>query len=182
VAHLVEVEYLPARLHNTPDRIVPALAPRVDRAVEEGRRVFVAYADCGTGGRLDSFLAERPGVARLPGAHCYEVFAGHDVFSRLHAEAPGTFYLTDFLARNFDALVWRGLGLHRAPQLREVYFGNYTRLVHLAQTGDPALSALAEQAAHRLGLAFERLLVGRGGLTVALDVVPAGDVVSEGAA
>ena len=166
--HLLDVEYLPAALHNAPSRIVPALAPRVDGALACGRRVFVAYADCGTGGGLDAFLAARPDVARLPGAHCYEMLAGSELFAELDGQEPGTFYLTDFLARHFDALVWWGLGLDRAPQLRDEYFRHYRRLVHLAQDDDAGVGARAEGAAARLGLAFERRLVGRHRLAEAL--------------
>ena len=99
--------------------------------------MFVAYADCGTGGAPRPLLAAIPGVARLPGAHCYEVFAGGEPFAALHDEELGTFYLTDFLARHFDALVWSGLGLDRHPELRDMYFGNYRRVVLLSQSTDP---------------------------------------------
>ena len=150
----VEVVYLPANLHNTPDRIVPALRPLLREATDADRAIFVAYADCGTGGLLDALLADFPGVHRLPGSHCYEMFAGADDFAALHDAEPGTFYLTDFLAKHFDALVWQGLGLDRHPQLRDTYFGNYSRLVHLAQSDDPAVARLALQASQRLGLSF----------------------------
>ena len=99
--------------------------------------MFVAYADCGTGGALDAFLAEHPGVERLPGAHCYEFFAGSERFAALHDAEPGTFYLTDFLAKHFDALVWQGLGLDRHPTLLPLYFGNYRRVVLLSQSRRP---------------------------------------------
>jgi hypothetical protein len=160
----VEVDYLPANLHMTPQRIVGELRPRVDAAIAAGRSVFVGYADCGTGGLLDAFLADRPGVERLPGAHCYELFAGTAEFDALQDEELGTFYLTDFLAKHFDSVVWGALGLETHPQLRDLYFANYTRVVLLAQTDDPAVTARAETAAARLGLAFERRLVGRSGL------------------
>jgi hypothetical protein len=149
----VEVRYLPAHLHNRPERIVPALREVIDGDATE-RHVFVAYADCGTGGGIDAFLAEHPGVERLPGAHCYEFFSGSERFAALHDAEPGTFYLTDFLAKHFDVLVWRGLGLDRHRSLLPVYFGNYRRLVLLSQSGDPALLAAAEAAAERLGLEF----------------------------
>ena len=163
---VVEVAYLPANLHNRPDRIVGEIRPLLVDALAAGRQVFVGYADCGTGGHLDALLAEHPGVQRMPGAHCYEFFAGSDQFAALHEEALGTLYLTDFLAKHFDALLWSGLGLDRAPELRDMYFGNYTRVVLLAQTDDPAVTARAAEAAHRLGLEFERRLVGRSGLDV----------------
>lgn len=164
LADAVEVQYLPANLHSRPERIVPALRPVLDAAVAAGRPVSVAYADCGTGGLLDALLAEYPGIERLPGAHCYEFFAGSAEFAAMHDDEIGTLYLTDFLAKHFDALVWDALGLDRAPQLRDMYFGNYTRVMLLAQTDDPSVTARAEQAAARLGLRFERRLVGRAGL------------------
>lgn len=164
----MDLACLPASLHNRPERIPAAVRARIRRARADGYdRIFIAYADCGTGGLLDLVLAAE-GVERLEGAHCYEVFAGRAVFAELADEEPGTFYLTDFLARNFDRLVIRGLGLDRHPELRETYFGNYRRLVYLAQTLDPALDAAAAIAAERLGLAYERRLVGLGDLAPAI--------------
>jgi len=165
-----KVHYLPAHLHNRPERIVPALAPILQEAADSGRPVFVAYADCGTGGGLDRLLADHPGVERLPGAHCYELFAGAELFAALHDDEPGTFFLTDFLARHFDALVWQGLGLDRHPALRDVYFANYRRAVLLSQANDLGLIAEARRAADRLGLRFEHRHVGRGGLAAAISV------------
>jgi hypothetical protein len=169
----MDLACLPADLHNRPERIPSAVAARIRRARADGyAQIFVAYADCGTGGLLDRMLETEPaakGVARLEGAHCYEVYAGRAAFAALHDAEPGTFYLTDFLVRNFDRLVVRGLGLDRHPELLPVYFGNYRRLVYLAQTDDPALTALAGAAAERLGgLAFERRLAGLGELVPAL--------------
>jgi hypothetical protein len=166
----VEVRYLPANLHSTPHRIVGELTPHVAAAVASGRTVFVGYADCGTGGHLDAMLADLPGVERLPGAHCYELFAGSAAFDALQEAELGTFYLTDFLAKHFDALVWGGLGLDRHPELRDLYFGNYTRVVLLAQTNDDAITARAAAAARRLGLSFERRSVGREGLAAGLSI------------
>lgn len=163
----VEVECLPARLHNTPDLIPAAVEERLDSALGRYREVFVGYADCGTGGMLDRVLEAR-GVERLPGAHCYEFFATSDVFAPLHDKEPGTFYLTDFLARHFDRLVWNGLGLDRWPQLRDDYFGNYRRLVYLSQVGSPGLVNQARAAASRLGLDFEHKPVGYGDLATTL--------------
>ena len=160
----LDVEYLPAHLHNRPEQIVPTLRPRLRAAVDGGRPVFVAYADCGTGGALDALLDEFPGVERLPGAHCYEVFAGAERFQALQDEELGTFYLTDFLAKHFDALVWRGLGLDHHPELRDTYFGNYRRVVFLSQTPDPVVITAARAAAARLGLAFVHCPTGRAGL------------------
>ncbi len=166
----VEVRYLPAHLHNRPERIAPAVEEVVTAAEGEGRPVFVAYADCGTGGHLDLLLARHPGVARLPGAHCYEVFAGGAAFAAMHEEEPGTFYLTDFLARHFDALVWQGLGLDRHPELLGTYFANYRRVVLLTQSTDPDVVVAGLRAAERLGLAFEHRHVGRDHLAAAMPV------------
>jgi Protein of unknown function (DUF1638) len=149
----IEVRYLPANLHNRPERIVPAIRELID-ADRLDRDVFIAYADCGTGGALDAFLAERPEIGRLPGAHCYEFFAGSDRFAALHNAEPGTFYLTDFLAKHFDLLVWQGLGLDHHPALRDQYFGNYRRLVLLSQSDDRSVVQAATDAAERLGLEF----------------------------
>jgi Protein of unknown function (DUF1638) len=170
LAAAVEVRYLPAHLHNRPEQITPAVAAVL---VEAGHRsTFVAYADCGSGGALDALLARHPGVERLPGAHCYEVFAGAELFAALHDEEPGTFYLTDFLARHFDALVWQGLGLDRHPELRDAYFGNYRRVVLLSQSESEsaAVVELGRRAAARLGLDFVHRTVGRQGLAAAVSV------------
>ena len=162
----MDLACLPASLHNRPEQIPARIRSRIRRARADGYdRIFIAYADCGTGGLLDRVL-EAEGVDRLEGAHCYEVFAGRAAFAALHDDEPGTFYLTDFLARNFDRLVIRGLGLDRHPELLPVYFGNYRRLVYLAQTEDPRLTAAARRGARRLGLAFERRFTGLGELAV----------------
>jgi len=158
----VEIACLPPDLHNRPGGIPGAVRGRIADARAEGfDHIFVAYADCGTGGMLDRVLADER-VERLPGAHCYEFFAGSDAFARLHDEEPGTFYLTDFLARNFDRLVIRGLGIDRHPELQAVYFANYRRVVYLAQTDDADLLMAARAAAARLGLAFEHRRTGLG--------------------
>ena len=165
----VDVTCLPPLLHNRPDRIPEAVRAKVRVARASGRydRVFVAYADCGTGGLLDAALAGE-GVERLPGAHCYEFYAGSAEFARLADEEPGTFWLTDFLVRAFDPLVFRGLGIDRYPELLPVYFGNYRRVVYLSQTDDAALVDAAREAAGRLGLAFEHRHTGYGELAPAL--------------
>lgn len=164
LADAVDVHYLPANLHNRPDEIAPGVeALLAQHDPDRNRPVLVAYADCGTGGGLDRLLADRPNVRRLPGAHCYEFFAGSALFARLHDEQPGTFYLTDFLAKHFDALVWQGLGLDRHPQLRDAYFGHYSRVVLLSQAEGAALEAVVAagaRAAQILGLAFEHHPVG----------------------
>ncbi len=160
---------LPAKLHNRPERIPEAVRDRVRRARTEGyERIFVLYADCGTGGLLDRVCAEE-GVERIPGPHCYAFFDGVERFAeRAEAGEITAFYLTDFLARQFDALVWRGMGLDRHPELLPMYFGHYERLVYLAQTDDPALDAAARRAAGRLGLAYERRFTGYGDLAHSL--------------
>ncbi|HSO29413.1 MAG TPA: DUF1638 domain-containing protein [Candidatus Sulfomarinibacteraceae bacterium] len=169
----VDLTCLPATLHNRPELIPDAVRARIRRARAAGRRqLFVAYADCGTGGLLDRVLEEED-VARLDGAHCYEIYAGRAAFATLTEEEPGTFYLTDFLVRNFERLVIRGLGLDRHPELLPTYFGNYTRVAYLAQTDDAALTAAARSAAHRLGLRFERRFTGLGELVPALAAIGA---------
>ena len=158
---LVEVRYLPANLHNRPDRIVPSLRGLLDELdPSHDRQVLIGYADCGSGGQLDELLAQRPNLRRLPGNHCYEFFSGSAVFLELSNAELGTFYLTDFLAKHFDALVWEGLGLDRHPELRDTYFANYTRLMLLSQTANPDVVAAATEAAVRLGLRFEHRHVG----------------------
>jgi hypothetical protein len=163
----VTVRCLPAKLHSTPQLIPGAVDEKLAELAPRYERVFVAYADCGTGGALDPVL-ERHGVERLPGAHCYGFLAGNDAWEAIHEEDPATFYLTDFLARHFDALVIRGLRLDEHPELEPLVFGNYRRLVYLAQTDDPDLLARARAAAERLGLAFEHRRTGYGELVPAL--------------
>jgi hypothetical protein len=167
----VDVQCLPARLHNRPELIPDAVAARLDEAAGSYDRVFVGYADCGTGGLLDVVLDER-GIERLPGAHCYEFYATSAVFGALHEAELGTFYLTDYLARHFYRLVWSHLGLDEHPELLDTYFKNYRRLVYLSQRPTPELVASAQAAAERLGLAFEHREVGYGDL--AISVVAAG--------
>lgn len=157
----IDVQYLPANLHNRPERIPGRIDAILTEKAGSYDRMIVAYGDCGTGGQLDAVLA-RHGAVRMPGAHCYEFFAGAGRFQALHEQELGSFYLTDFLARHFDALVWRGLGLDRHPQLRDAYFGNYRRVVLLSQSDDPALLAFGLSAAERLGLDFEHRHVGLG--------------------
>jgi hypothetical protein len=169
----IDVTCLPATLHNRPGGIPEAVRDRIHRRRAAYDRVFVAYADCGTGGLLDRVIAEE-GVERLAGAHCYEFYAGSADFARMADEDPATFFLTDFLARNFDRLVIRGLGLDRHPELRDQYFGNYRRLVYLAQSDDPELTTAARRAARRLGLRFERRRTGYGELATTIAAVAAG--------
>jgi hypothetical protein len=165
----IRVECLPAILHNRPEKIPDAVRARLE-AAQGFHRVFVAYGDCGTGGGLDAVLDEFD-VERLPGAHCYQFFAGIDAFDQIHEEEPGTLYLTDYLTRHFDRLIWQGLGLDSRPDLLEDYFGNYHRVVYLAQTDDEGLTEMARQAALRLGLRFERRFVGYGEMEPALVAI-----------
>lgn len=150
----MEVQCLPAELHNTPKKIPEQVEAKLLAERQRFDQVFVAYADCGTGGGLDRLL-EPLGIDRLPGAHCYEFFAGSQVFGELAAEEPGTFYLTDFLVRHFDRLVIQGLGLDRHPELRDSYFGNYRRLVYLAQTRSDELDTQARACAAKLKLDYQ---------------------------
>ncbi len=167
----VRIQCLPADLHNRPQLIPAAVAETIAtiRATDPNVEIFAAYADCGTGGLLDQVL-EREGVERLPGAHCYEFFATTAVFTELSEQVLGTFYLTDFLARHFERLIWQGLGLEKKPELLPLYFGNYERVLYLSQTHDPDLQVRAKQAADRLGLAFEALHTGYGDLQSELSV------------
>ncbi|MDH3452224.1 MAG: DUF1638 domain-containing protein [Gammaproteobacteria bacterium] len=162
-----KVQCLPAVLHNYPQRIPAAVRAKIHSARRRYRRVFVAYADCGTGGLLDEVLEEE-GVQRLPGAHCYEFFAGTQTFRALSHEEPGTFYLTDFLARHFERVIVKTFRLDEHPELLEMLFGNYRRVVYLAQTESPELTALARAAAQTLRLQFERRFTGYGELTAQL--------------
>jgi len=159
----VEVQCLPAKLHNTPQRIPEAVRAKIREERPRFERIYVLYGDCGTGGLLDAVLAEE-GVERIGGAHCYEFFATTPTFNEMAEAEPASFYLTDFLVRHFDRLVWKGLGIERHPELLPLYFGNYRRLVYLAQTDSPALRAKAKHAAERLGLAYEYRFTGYGDL------------------
>lgn len=159
----VDVTCVSALLHNRPERIPAAVRAVIREHRDRYARILVLYGDCGTGGGLDRVLAEE-GVTRIEGPHCYAFYAGQAVFDALAEAEPGTFYLTDFLARQFETLVIEGLGLDRHPELLPLYFGNYRRLVYLAQTEDPALEVAAQAAAERLGLAYERRFTGLSGL------------------
>ncbi|MWP38748.1 DUF1638 domain-containing protein [Rhodobacter sphaeroides] len=156
----LDLQCLPAKLHLRPEKIVEA----VEAAVREAEGpVFVVYADCGTGGALERKCRDL-GVEMVEGPHCYSFFEGNAAFAA-RADAEFTaFYLTDFLVRQFDAFVWRPMGLDRHPELRDMYFGHYTTLVYQAQTEDPALDAKAEDCARRLGLAYQRRFTGYGDL------------------
>ncbi|GAA0293027.1 DUF1638 domain-containing protein [Rhodovulum strictum] len=158
----LDLACLPAIWHNHPERIAPGIRAAVAQHRAGYATILVAYADCGTGGGLARACAEL-GVEMIAGPHCYAFFDGVDAFAARQDELTA-FYLTDFLARQFDAFVWRPLGLDRHPDLVASYFGNYRRLIYLAQTDDPALDATARACAARLGLDYERRLTGYGDL------------------
>ncbi len=158
-----DVTCLPAKLHNRPSLIAEAVRAKIQARRADYDEILCLYGDCGTGGDLDRVLAQE-GVRRIGGPHCYSFYAGEAAFEAMMEEEIGTFFLTDFLARHFDTLVWSGMGLDRFPQLRDDYFGHYRKLVYLAQTEDAHASARAEAAAARLGLAYERRFTGLGGL------------------
>ncbi len=158
------LECLPATLHNRPEHIPEAVREKIRAARGRGiETVHVVYADCGTGGRLDR-VCEEEGVTRIAGPHCYAFFDGLDDFAARADEEIGAFFLTDFLARQFETLIWKGMGMDRHPDLRDLYFAHYDRVVYLAQTDDPALDAKARAAADRLGLRYERRKTGYGAL------------------
>jgi hypothetical protein len=165
----VTLRCLPGKLHNTPQWIAGRVDEKLREAEAEGwERVFVAYGDCGTGGELDRVL-DAAGAERLPGDHCYAFFAGVDDWLAMHEAEPRTFYLTDFLCRHFDRFVVEGLRLDTHPELLPAYFGNYVRLVYLAQSRSPALLRRAHQAAAYLGLELEVRHTGYGDLRPALE-------------
>lgn len=164
----MDLQAITVDLHARPEKIPAAVAEKIDQAGDRYQHIFVAYGDCGTSGELDRVLEER-GVKRLPGAHCYDFLAGRDSYQQMQDEEPGTFYLTDFLTQHFERLVIETLGIDRHPELLEMYFGNYTRLVFLAQTDSAELTEQARAAAERLGLRFERVYTGMGEMVPALD-------------
>ena len=170
----LEVSCLPPELHNRPERIPAAVQEKIRANRERYHSIFVAYADCGTGGKLDAVLAQE-GVERLPGAHCYEFFAGAPSFAELSDAEPGTFYLTDFLTRHFERLVVRGLGIDRHPELAQEYFRNYRKVVYLGQIRSTALLDEARRIASNLGLAFEHRHTGYGELGTHLAALVAAD-------
>ena len=161
----LDLQCLPAIYHNHPEKIVPGIRAAVAAHRDRYDDIFVVYADCGTGGQLQSACAEM-GVSMIAGPHCYSFFEGNSAFAA-RAELTA-FYLTDFLVRQFDAFVWKPLGLDRHPELLEMYFGNYDTLVYQAQTDNPALTAKAEAHAQKMGLRFERRFTGYGDLAEAL--------------
>jgi Protein of unknown function (DUF1638) len=164
------VQCLPADLHNRPEKIGPAVQEKIRANKGKFAAIFVAYGDCGTGGALDAVLAQE-NVERLPGAHCYEFFAGSMPFAAMAEEEIGTFYLTDFLLRHFDRLILRGLGIEKHPELLTVYFKNYKKLMYLAQTEDARQIELGRIAAEKLGLTYAHRQTGYGELAISLKQV-----------
>jgi hypothetical protein len=162
------VQCLPADLHNRPEKIPEAVRAKIHAARGQFTSIFVAYADCGTGGMLDAVLEEEK-VERIAGAHCYEFFAGTAQFEAMAEAELGTFYLTDFLLTHFDRLILRGLGIDKHPELLPIYFGNYRKLTYLAQVASEEKIAAGRAAAERLGLQFEYHITGYGALATSLQ-------------
>lgn len=158
-----DIQCLPAKWHNTPQFIVPAMREKIFAAKRRYSKIFVLYGDCGTGGQLDALLAEQ-GVERLEGPHCYAFYSGNPVFATQAEDDMTVFYLTDYIARQFDKLIWEGLGLDRHAELLPDYFKHYTKVVYLAQTKDSELERKAEAAAQKLGLGYEYRFTGYGEL------------------
>jgi Protein of unknown function (DUF1638) len=158
-----DIECLPAKWHNTPEKIVPGVREKIRTRRHGYQRVYVLYGDCGTGGELDALLHEE-GVERIDGPHCYAFFSGNPAFAKRAEDDMTSFFLTDYLARQFDKLVWEGLGLDRHPELLTDYFQHYRKLVYLAQVKDEALESKAAAAAKKLGLAYEYRFTGYGEL------------------
>lgn len=163
----MDLTCLPAKLHLYPDQITDAVRASVAKHRGAYADIFVVYADCGTGGLLQAACAEM-GVEMVAGPHCYSFFEGNERFARQSESEITTFYLTDFLVRQFDAFIMKPMGLDRHPELRDMYFGNYEKLVYQAQTDDPALTAKAQDCAATLGLKFERRFTGYGDLKTSL--------------
>ena len=164
----MDFQCLPAELHNKPELIPDLVRQKIQENRAHYENIFIGYSDCGTGGLLDQVI-DKEKVERLPGAHCYEMFAGSVRFSELHAAEPGSFYLTDFLARHFERLVIKGLGMDRRPELKAMYFGNYRKLVYLAQLEDEEVEMQARKAAEFLELDYEKVQTGDALLRSALE-------------
>ncbi len=160
------LQCLPAKYHLYPDKITDAVEEMVKKHRDAYERIFVVYADCGTGGLLEAKCKEL-GVEMVAGPHCYSFFEGNEAFA--NRDEITAFYLTDFLVKQFDAFVWKPMGLDRHPELRDMIFGNYTKLVYQAQIEDPDLRAKAEDCARRLGLDYEYRFTGYGDLAAALE-------------
>ena len=159
-----DVTCLPAKWHNTPDLIPEGVRQKIQEAKGKYEKIFVLYADCGTGGLLDKVLEEEGGVERIGGPHCYSFFMGNDLFAAREEEDMRSFFLTDYLAQHFDKLIWEGFGIDRRPDMVEFVFGNYEKVVYLAQAPTETLKAKAQAAADKLGLEYEYRETGYGDL------------------
>ena len=168
----LKTRYLPAILHNTPEKITEQLRINLQGAQAKFSRIFIGYADCGTGGKIDSLLDEFD-VQRLPGAHCYEFFAGKQTFAEIIKEEIGSYFLTDFLVKAFEKLVWQGMKIDRHPELLPIYFKHYKKLVYLAQSENQELQTQAYEIAGRLGLVYEKRFTGYGELEHSLAALAA---------
>ncbi len=154
---------LPAILHNRPTEIPERLRAKIRKNKSKYSKIYVAYADCGAGGRIEKVCAEE-GAEMMTGPHCYAFYTGQEAFTKLAEEELGSFYLTDYLARQFDAVIMEGFGLNKHPEIRDMMFGNYTRLVYMAQVDDPELDRKAEAAAVKLKLNYTKIKTGYGEL------------------
>ncbi|MEP1208682.1 MAG: DUF1638 domain-containing protein [Rhizobiaceae bacterium] len=164
----IDLKCLPAMWHHYPDKIAPGVDKAIQQARQEGfEEIIVAYADCGTGGHLDQ-VCEKHGVERIAGPHCFSFYMGNDTFEEQSDDLLTSFFMTDFLARHFETFLVKPLGLDRHPELKDMYFANYTRMIYIAQTDDDQLTANAKKAAEFLGLEYEKRLTGYGDLTPAL--------------
>lgn len=164
----LDVKCLPAIWHNHPEKIAPGVKEAICSAREEGfEQIYVAYADCGTGGLLD-IVCDEENVERIQGPHCYSFFAGNDLFEKKWDDDMTSFFLTDFLARQFDTFITKPYKLDKHPELIEMMFHRYTKLIYLAQTEDPKLQEEAKRAAEFLGLEYEYRFTGYGDLTTSL--------------
>ena len=161
----IDIQCLPAIYHNHPEKIVPAIRKTINGNIDKYSNIFVVYADCGTGGQLKK-LCDEMGIKMINGPHCYSFFEGNEVFQK--RDELTSFYLTDFLVRQFDSFFWRPMGLDKHPELRDVYFSNYTTLVYQAQIKDKKLQSIARDCARRMGLAYEYRFTGYGDLETAL--------------
>ena len=166
----MDLQCLPAKLHLYPKKIPAAVEEAVLKHRDDYETIFVVYADCGTGGLLQAKCAEL-GVDMVAGPHCYSFFEGNDLFAKTSEDEITAFYLTDFLVKQFDAFIMKPMGLDRHPELRDMYFGNYTKVVYQAQINDPTLDAKAQECADKLGLPLERRFTGYGDLETALKAV-----------
>ncbi len=169
----IDLKCLPASYHHHPEHIAPEMDKAIIKAQEEGfEHIFVGYADCGTGGELDK-VCEKHGVERIAGPHCFSFYMGNKNYEEADGEYLTTFFITDFLARHFDTFMKRPLGLDKHPELLEMYFGNYTKALYLAQTEDSKLEKNARAAAEFLGLEYEYKFTGYGELLDAIDATMA---------